>query len=68
MKISVITNGISEDYAKVCRVMKETGVKYDEIQNAFDKAVENFTMDGVDFPVGGAHGQGRRLVEIHKGM
>ena len=45
MKISVITNGISEDYAKVCRVMKETGVKYAEIQNAFDKAVEYFTMD-----------------------
>lgn len=45
MKVGVITNGISEDYGKVCKVMNETGVKYAEIQNAFDKPVENFTAE-----------------------
>lgn len=45
MKVGVITNGISEDYVKVCKVMKETGVKYAEIQNVFDKPVENLTAE-----------------------
>jgi sugar phosphate isomerase/epimerase len=45
MKVSVITNGISEDHAKVCKVMKETGVKYAEIQNVNNKRVEEITLD-----------------------
>ena len=45
MKIGVITNGISEDYTKVCQVMNETGVKYAEIQNVFDKPVECLTLE-----------------------
>jgi sugar phosphate isomerase/epimerase len=45
MKVGVITNGISEDFAQVCKVMKETGVKYAEIQNVFDKPVENLTAE-----------------------
>jgi sugar phosphate isomerase/epimerase len=45
MKVSVITNGISEDHAKVCKVMKETGVKYGEIQHVYDKPVENLTLE-----------------------
>lgn len=45
MKIGVITNGISEDFSTVCKVMKETGIKFAEIQNVFDKPVENLTMD-----------------------
>jgi len=48
MKVGVITNGISENYLKVCKVMNETGVKYAEIQNAFDKPVECFTVEDAE--------------------
>lgn len=45
MKISVITNGISQDYETCCKVMNETGVRYGELQEAFGKRVELFSMD-----------------------
>jgi sugar phosphate isomerase/epimerase len=45
MRIGVITNGISEDFAMACRVMNQTGVKYAEIQNVFDKPVETISAD-----------------------
>lgn len=45
MNISVITNGISNDYETCCKVMCETGVAYAEIQNVGDTPVENLTVD-----------------------
>ena len=40
MRISTITNGISQDYETCCKVMRETNVKYAEIQEVFGKRVE----------------------------
>ena len=45
MKISVITNGISQDYETACKIMNETGVKYAELQEAYGKRVEYLTLD-----------------------
>ena len=45
MKISVITNGISQDYKTVCEVMNKTGVKYAELQEVFGKRVELLTEE-----------------------
>ena len=45
MKISVITNGISQDYETACQIMNETGVKYAELQEAYGKRVEYLTLD-----------------------
>lgn len=45
MKISVITNGISQDYETCCKVMNETGVKYAELQEAYGKRVELLTKE-----------------------
>lgn len=45
MKISVITNGISQDYETCCKIMNETGVKYAEIQEVFGKRVELISLD-----------------------
>ena len=44
MKISVITNGISSDYETSCRIMRETGVSYAEIQNINNLPVEQMTV------------------------
>ena len=43
MKISVITNGISQDYETCCKVMNETGVQYAELQMINGKKVEYLT-------------------------
>lgn len=43
MKIGVITNGISNDYETSCRIMRETGVAYAEIQHVDNLPVENLT-------------------------
>lgn len=43
MKISVITNGISQDYETCCKVLKETGVQYAELQEVYGKRVELLT-------------------------
>ncbi|MCQ5131105.1 hypothetical protein NE562_15675, partial [Butyricicoccus faecihominis] len=40
MKISVITNGISQDYETCCKILKETGVRYAELQEVYGKRVE----------------------------
>ncbi len=45
MKISVITNGISSDYETCCKVMKDTGVSYAEIQNVYNRPVECSTIE-----------------------
>lgn len=45
MKISVITNGISQDYETCCKVMKETGVNYAELQEIYGKRVEYLTEE-----------------------
>lgn len=45
MRIAVITNGISEDYEKACKVMKDTEIGYADIQNVFNKPVEKITMN-----------------------
>lgn len=45
MKISAITNGISQDYETACQLMNETGVKYAELQEAYGKRVEYLTLD-----------------------
>ena len=45
MKISVINNGISSDFETCCRVLKETGVKYIEIQNVNKTPVECLTVE-----------------------
>lgn len=45
MKISAITNGISQDYETACRIMNETGVKYAELQEAYGKRVELLSLE-----------------------
>lgn len=45
MKISVITNGISQDYKTCCKVMNETGVQYAELQEIYGKRVELLTEE-----------------------
>ena len=40
MKISVITNGISQDYETCCKIMNQTGVQYAELQEVYGKRVE----------------------------
>ena len=45
MKISVITNGISQDYETCCKVLNETGVKYAELQEVYGKRVELLTEE-----------------------
>lgn len=45
MKISVITNGISQDYETCCQVMNKTGVKYAELQEIYGKRVEYLTEE-----------------------
>lgn len=45
MKISVITNGISQDYETCCKVMKETGIQYAELQMIYGKKVEYLTEE-----------------------
>ena len=40
MKVSVITNGISQDYETCCKIMQETGVQYAELQEVYGKRVE----------------------------
>ncbi|MCD8138863.1 MAG: sugar phosphate isomerase/epimerase [Planctomycetaceae bacterium] len=40
MKISVINNGISSDFETCCKVLKETNIKYIEIQNVHNTPVE----------------------------
>ena len=45
MKVSVITNGISQDYETCCKVMNETGVQYAELQEVYGKRVELLTEE-----------------------
>lgn len=45
MKISAITNGISQDYEKACQIMNKTGVKYAEIQHVNNTPIENLTVE-----------------------
>lgn len=43
MKISVITNGISQDYETCCQVMRRTGIQYAELQEVYGKRIELLT-------------------------
>jgi len=45
VKIAAINNGISSDFETCCRVLKETGVKYIEIQNVNKTPVECLTVE-----------------------
>ena len=45
MKVSVITNGISQDYETCCKVMQKTGVQYAELQEIYGKRVELLTQE-----------------------
>lgn len=43
MQISVITNGISQNYETCCKIMNETGVQFAELQEVFGNRVELLT-------------------------
>lgn len=45
MKICAITNGISQDYETCCKVLKETGIEYAELQEVNGKRIEYATLD-----------------------
>jgi sugar phosphate isomerase/epimerase len=45
MKISVITNGISQDYETCCRIMNDTKVHFAEIQEVYGMRVERISLD-----------------------
>lgn len=44
MKVSCITNGVSNDYEQACKIMNETGVKYAEIQLHNGSRIETCTI------------------------
>ncbi|MGI6175819.1 MAG: sugar phosphate isomerase/epimerase family protein [Christensenellales bacterium] len=45
MKVSAITNGISNDYEKACQIMNETGLEYAEIQHHNGVGIEKAPIE-----------------------
>lgn len=47
MKLGVITDGISQDYERAVRVMKETGAEYAELQMVWDEEIGDQSREQV---------------------
>jgi sugar phosphate isomerase/epimerase len=45
MRISAITNGISQDYETCCRILNETNVHFAELQEVFGMRVERIPLE-----------------------